>query len=124
MTEVVERFYTAFEAQDLDAMSDVWVHGDDASCTHPGWATLHGWAAISASWFAIFDQSEPMQVFTTDVRVRVEADTAWVTVDENLLGSGSDPAGTTVAALKVLRRDEDGWRIVAHHGSVVNGRPG
>src|SRR5204863_3613287 len=43
------RFYEAFEASDIDAMSDVWVHDDGAVCTHPGWATLHGWAAIAAS---------------------------------------------------------------------------
>ena len=104
-------------------MSDVWVHDDAVSCTHPGWATLHGWAAVSASWFAIFDQSEPMQVFLTDVRVHVVGDTAWVSADENLLGAGSEPGGTTVAALKVLRRHDGRWRVVAHHGSVVVGRP-
>lgn len=105
-------------------MSDLWVHDDTASCTHPGWATLHGWAAISASWFAIFDQATPMQVFVTDLRIQVEGTAAWATLDENLLGAGSDPAGTTVSALKVLRRGPDGWRLVAHHGSVVVGRPG
>jgi len=122
---VVDRFYGAFEARDLDAMSDVWVHDDGVACTHPGWATLHGWAAVAASWFAIFEQSAPMQVFTTDRRVRVEGDLAWVILDENLLGAGSgaDDAGTTVSALKVLHRTEYGWRIVAHHGSVVVGRP-
>lgn len=124
MAQVVERFYAAFEARDLDAMSDLWVHDDSVSCTHPGWASLHGWAAVSAAWFAIFDQSEPMQVFLTDLRIRVVGDAAWVTVDENLLGAGSDPAGTTVAALKVLRRTSSGWHLVAHHGSVVVGRPG
>ncbi len=121
---MVERFYTAFEARDLDAMSDLWVHDDEVTCTHPGWASLHGWAAVSASWFAIFDQSPPMQVFVTDLRIRVEGAAAWVTVDENLLGAGSDPAGTTVSALKVLRRTDEGWPPAAHHGSEVVGRPG
>jgi ketosteroid isomerase-like protein len=121
--DVVERFYAAFEARDLDGMSDLWVHDDTVACTHPGWATLHGWAAVSASWFAIFDQSSPMQVFVTDLRVRIHGDAAWATGDENLLGAAGDPGGTTVAALKVLRREADGWRVVAHHGSVVAGHP-
>ncbi len=120
---VVERFYTAFEERDLDAMSDLWEHSDAVTCTHPGWASLHGWASVSASWFAIFDQSPPMQVFLTDLRIQVVGDAAWVTLDENLLGAGSDPAGTTVSALKVLRRQAGTWRIVAHHGSVVVARP-
>jgi uncharacterized protein (TIGR02246 family) len=123
VSAVVARFYAAFEARDLDAMSDLWVHDDSASCTHPGWAALHGWAAVSASWYAIFDQSPPLQVFVTEERIRTLGDAAWVTVDENLLGAGAEDGGTTVSALKVLRRDGDGWRIVAHHGSVVVGRP-
>ena len=97
---VVERFYAAFEARDLDEMSDLWIHDDSIACTHPGWATLHGWASVSASWFGIFDQSSPMQVFLTDQRVHVDGDIAWVTVDENLLGAASDEVGTTVAALE------------------------
>lgn len=120
---MVERFYAAFEGRDLDAMSDVWVHDDTVTCTHPGWARLHGWSGVLASWFAIFEQSPPMQVFVTDQRVVVDGDAAWVSLDENLLGAGRDEAGTTVSALKVLRRVDDGWRIVAHHGSVVVGRP-
>lgn len=120
---VVERFYAAFEGRDLDLMSDVWVHDDTVVCTHPGWARLHGWAAVSASWFAIFEQSAPMQVFVTDERVSVSGDLAWVALDENLLGVGGDEAGTTVSALKVLQRTGAGWRLVAHHGSVVVGRP-
>lgn len=122
--EVVERFYAAFEARDLDAMSDLWVHDDEVACTHPGWATLHGWAAVSASWFAIFDQVAPLQVFTTDERVRVVGDVAWVTLDENLLGATDEEVGTTAAALNLLQRAEDGgWLLVAHHGSVVEARP-
>ncbi len=123
MRSVVERFYTAFEARDLDAMSDLWAHDDGVACTHPGWARLQGWAAVSASWFAIFDQVSPLQVFVTDERVRIRGDVAWVTVDENLLGAVSDGVGTTVSALNVLERGDDGWRMVAHHGSVVEGRP-
>ena len=49
-------FYEAFEARDIDAMSESWEHSDRVVCTHPGWASLHGWAAV-----------------------------AWVTVDENLI---------------------------------------
>jgi hypothetical protein len=29
-------FYEAFEERDIDAMSDLWEHGDDVVCTRPG----------------------------------------------------------------------------------------
>lgn len=123
MASTIDRYYAAFEAGDLDVLSDLWLHDDTVTCTHPGWARLQGWAAVAASYFAIFDQSPPLQVFVTDQRVQVVGDVAWATLDENLLGAASDPAGATVATVKVLRRTEVGWRFVAHHGSVVVGRP-
>lgn len=116
VSEVVRRYYEAFEQRDLDAMSEVWEHSDRVVCTHPGWRTLHGWGAVGASWFAIFGGPQRMQVILTNELIEVVGDVAWVTVDENLLdveGSG------TVAALNVLVRTDGRWRFVAHHGSPV-----
>jgi ketosteroid isomerase-like protein len=110
------RFYDAFEARDLEAMSDVWEHADRVSCTHPGWRTLHGWGAVAGSWFALFGGPQPLQFILTDERVAVAGDAAWVTVDENLIAS--DGSGT-VAAVNVFVRADGGWRLVAHHGSAV-----
>ena len=108
--------YDAFEARDLDAMSDVWEHADRVSCTHPGWRTLHGWGAVSGSWFALFGGPSPLQFILTNEQVSVVGDTAWVTVDENLI---SADGGGTVAAMNLYVRAGERWRCVAHHGSAV-----
>lgn len=110
------RFYDAFEARSMDLMSDVWEHSDRIECTHPGWRTLHGWGAVSGSWFALFGGPSPLQFILTNEVVSVAGDTAWVTVDENLIGA--DGSGT-VAALNVYVRTGDRWSLVAHHGSAV-----
>ena len=119
MAAVNRAFYAAFEARDMDAMSDVWEHSDRTICTHPGWSTLRGWGAISGSWFALFQGPQHLQFVLTREEVDVTGDTAWVTVDENLLG---DQGGATVAALNLFTREApDGrWRMVAHHGSPVS----
>ena len=109
-------YYEAFEARDLDAMSDVWDHGDDVVCTHPGWKTLHGWGAVAGSWFALFGGPQQLQFILTDERVRVSGEVAWVTVDENLI---SDRVGATVAAVNMFRRVGGRWRMILHHGSPV-----
>lgn len=109
-------FYDAFEARDIDAMSDVWEHADRVSCTHPGWRTLHGWGAVSASWFALFGGPGPLQFILTNEVVTVAGDAAWVTVDENLI---SADGGGTVAAVNLFVRAGERWRLVAHHGSAV-----
>lgn len=113
-------FYDAFEARDLDAMSDVWEHADRVSCTHPGWRTLHGWGAVSGSWFALFGGPSPLQFILTDEVVSVAGDAAWVTVDENLIGVDG---GGTVAAVNLFVLAGERWRLVAHHGSAVAPQP-
>jgi ketosteroid isomerase-like protein len=116
--EANRAFYAAFEARDLDAMSDVWEHSDRTVCTHPGWASLRGWGAISASWFALFQGPQHLQFVLTQEQVEVVGDLAWVSVDENLLG---DQGGATVAAVNLyVRGDDDTWRLVVHHGSPVS----
>ena len=111
-----DAFYEAFEARDLDAMSDLWEHSDRVSCTHPGWSVLRGWGAVAASWLAMFQGPQQIQFILTDEHVELAGDTAWVTLDENIIG---DQAGSTVSALNVFVRSEEGWRLVAHHGSPV-----
>ena len=110
------RFYEAFEARDLDAMSDIWEHSDRVSCTHPGWSVLRGWGAVAASWLAMFQGPQQIQFILTDEHVEVDGDLGWVTVDENIIG---DQTGSTVSALNVFVRGDGGWRLVAHHGSAV-----
>jgi ketosteroid isomerase-like protein len=109
-------FYDAFEARDLDAMSDLWEHDDHVVCTHPGWKSLHGWGAVAGSWFALFGGPQQLQFILTDERVHVDGEVAWVTLDENLI---SEQGGGTVAAVNVFRRVDDRWRLVLHHGSPV-----
>ncbi|MCA1690900.1 MAG: nuclear transport factor 2 family protein [Actinobacteria bacterium] len=110
-------FYSAFEGRDLDAMSRLWEHTERVVCTHPGWATLRGWAKVSASFFALFQNSQHLQFILTNERAEVVGDAGWVSVDENILDVDG---ATTVAALNVFVRDPDGrWVMVAHHGSPV-----
>lgn len=111
-------FYAAFEARDLDAMSEVWLHEDHIACTHPGWATLRGWPAVAASWFALFQGDGAMQFIITNASARAAGDAGWVTCDENLLAG---PQAQTVAATNVFVRHEGAWRLVVHHGSGIVG---
>ena len=109
-------FYDAFEARDMDAMSDIWEHSDRVSAAHPGWSLLRGWASVAASWAALFQGPQRMQFILTEAHVEVVGDVAWVTVDENILDEDSS---ATVTAVNVFVRGEDRWRMVAHHGSAV-----
>lgn len=114
LLEANEGFYAAFEARDLDAMSQLWSHEDHVTCTHPGWAMLRGWPAVAASWFALFQGDGAMQFILTNVVGHVHGEVGWVTLDENLIAG---PQAQTVAATNVFVRQGDRWQLVVHHGS-------
>lgn len=115
MSAANEGFYQAFEAADLDAMSDLWEHSDRVTCVHPGWALLRGWSSVAASWAALFQSPERLQFILTNQRVVVQGSAAWVTVDENIIGTESG----TVTSVNLFVRSDDGWRMVGHHGTAV-----
>jgi ketosteroid isomerase-like protein len=120
LLELNRAFYEAFEARDIDAMSDLWEHTDRVTCTHPGWAVLRGWGAVAASWVAMFQGPQRIQFILTDERAEVAGEIAgeigWVTLDENIIGAET---GSTVSALNLFLRTDRGWRLVAHHGSAI-----
>lgn len=119
-------FYAALESCDLDAMADVWEHSDRIVVTHPGWPMLRGWARVAGSWDAIFRNTGYIQFVLTDELITVVGDSAWVTLDENILQSAASDelSGSKATSVNVFVRDEDDasrWRMVVHHASPVAG---
>ena len=105
-------------------MAEVWERTERATVTHPGWPTLRGWPKVLTSWEAIFRATPYIQFFLTEQRVDVAGDTAWVTLNENILQGSGEAQGAlhdaTVAAVNLfVRTDGGGWRMVVHHGSPV-----
>ena len=118
--EANARFYRAFETLDIAEMDQVWVHGEQARCVHPGWPLLCGWDAVRASWQRIFDNTEEMRFTLSEVSVNVGGDLAWVTCTENIFSEvGERVSVTAILATNVFERTLDGWRMVHHHGSHV-----
>ncbi|HEU5320082.1 MAG TPA: nuclear transport factor 2 family protein [Methylomirabilota bacterium] len=118
-------FYAAFETRDLEAMDRVWAHGEHVRCVHPGWPLLAGWAAVRASWEAIFAGGAEMSFSITDVRALVAGELSWVTCTENILSAaGGQVVVTSILATNLFERGPDGWRMVHHHASHVLGEPG
>ncbi|MEL7210598.1 MAG: nuclear transport factor 2 family protein, partial [Actinomycetota bacterium] len=103
--EANQAFYEAHEARDLDAMTSVWETSDRVVCVHPGWPILRGWTAVEESWRRIFGGPGRNQFIVTNDRVDLAGDTAWVTLDENLVAEG---ATGTIAATNLFVRGPDG----------------
>jgi len=122
-------FYAALELCDLDAMSDVWEQSERAVVTHPGWPMLRGWASVKESWAAIFRNTNFIQFVLTDEHCTVHGDTAWVTVEENILqatgATGESAAdsehlsGSRAVSTNIFVSDGTRWRLVVHHASPL-----
>lgn len=112
------RFYRAFEALDLTAMSALWSHGDHVKCVHPGWSLLCGWGEVRASWEALFKNTAEIRFTLSDVRAERLGAVAWVTCTENILSSDQERiAVTSVLATNLFERDGREWQMILHHAS-------
>jgi ketosteroid isomerase-like protein len=108
--------YKAFETLRLDEMERVWAHDGSVTCIHPGWPIAEGWPAVRETWAVIFENTEDMKFRITDEHIEIVGDLAWVVCIEHV--RSGDAAGL-VLATNVLRRGQEGWKIVHHHGSPV-----
>ncbi|MFF1460500.1 nuclear transport factor 2 family protein [Streptomyces sp. NPDC058330] len=122
-------FYEAVERGDIDALSALWLPGEDltVSCVHPGWPVLSGRGEVLRSYALIMANTEYIQFFLTDVQVAMTGDTALVTCTENILSGGPAEEGNAlgplvgqlVVASNVFRHTPEGWKLWSHHGSPV-----
>jgi len=116
-------YYNAFERQDLELMSQVWEHSERATCTHPGWPTIHGSHTILESYASIFRGPQSLQVILTNEHIMVEGDFAYVSVDENLVDQDGNASATAGLNVFVLGEDHR-WHMIVHHGSPIVRREG
>jgi SnoaL-like domain len=144
-------FYEAISAGDIDALMQLWAEQDDIVCIHPGSPRLVGYAAIRASWEAMFERGS-LQVHASQLHT-VHTDTCAIhNVVEDVIGSmgfgdfdddeseeddddeaheddsgegggmhGSAGRGVYLLATNIYIKTRLGWRMVLHHVSLTPG---
>lgn len=112
------RFYTALAEADLAAMAELWHHGPETECVHPGWDRLRGWPAIKESWALIFQNQGPLLVKPGDPLVHQRGDMAWVTCNETINSQvGATLQINQMLATNIFEWIEGRWQMVIHHAS-------
>ena len=79
-----QKFYDAFNENDLDLMSKAWLNDPGSQCIHPGWDVLNGFEPIIESWRRIFSAAQDLEIKLSHVEVVVSEDLAWIACQENL----------------------------------------
>jgi len=113
-TDCERAFYQAFSDCDLAAMEAVWAE-EDPSCIHPGGALLRGRDEVLDSWAAIFADAVAPRI-RVHVISRVSEGGLAVHLVREQISQGEH--SSHVLATNVFRRVGEGWRMIAHHGSV------
>jgi ketosteroid isomerase-like protein len=112
-------FYEALERADLDAMMRVWAEDEDIICVHPGGARLVGYTLIRSVWQHIFNNDYKFVYRVTQKNVVATPFAVVSSVVLHVSTRNNDTMRAPLAATNVFARGPMGWRIVAHHSSVL-----
>ena len=114
----VESWRQAYEVRSIDALGKLYAHDSDVVVVLDG-LPLIGWKSVEASLKDKLARAKEIHVRLKDVTVTQFAPTvagAIATMTREV-GDGVTTVTENGALTLVLRRDADGWKIVAEHYS-------
>jgi ketosteroid isomerase-like protein len=111
-------FYEALEANDIEAMMEVWAEDEEIVCVHPGGPRIAGYDQVRESWTRILGSGQTLKVQLTD-QVYVQSVMLSIhSLHENIAVGGDAGRQRPVVTTNVYVRQGGGWRMVAHHASA------
>ena len=119
-----EKFYEAFNTQNLNLMQEVWHEDVSIVCVHPGWSPLKGYEAIIKSWDTIFHNTDNLEIKLSHVEIISSAGLAWINCQENLFSiTTTGVQASKVHATNLFKKIGNHWKIILHHASSIPSFP-
>ena len=119
-----QRFYDAFNKNDIELMIGIWLNHSASQCIHPGWDVLIGFENIMTSWQKIFAAAQDLEIKLSHVDVTASENIAWVTCQENLFSIVSSGVQLSkVHSTNLFKMMNGEWKMILHHASPVSGLP-
>ena len=116
-----DAYYKAFESMNMEEMKLCWTQTEDDFCAHPGWDILRGWDEVRASWCAIFENTGFMRVKLSDIAVKINGNSGWISCVENIYTVADNRTfHSKVSAVNIFVNTVNGWKICAHHASALS----
>ncbi|CAJ1937236.1 unnamed protein product [Sphenostylis stenocarpa] len=109
-------FFNIVRDKSLPSMSRFWLNADYVKCIHASGELFSGFNAVMQSWQLVFNWEQGLNFQVRDVRARVLADMAWVTM-KTYVDMDTGPFNVT----NVFEFHNGRWYMVHHHSSVMNG---
>lgn len=119
-------FYEAFSSCNVDALAELWVRGDRATCIHPGFAPLRGHDDVLESFAQVFSSNPPMTISADGVRcVMMSGGRAAVVTCFERAEYGDAGPDATLTATNIFEKSagtSGKWRLALHQaGPVMHG---
>lgn len=116
-----ELFYAAYGSADADAMAEVWLNSDTASCTHPLNGMVSGYDAVIQSWRSLFQTSgKPASITSEILSMEISRNLAWVVCRQQIQNvRGRQIIGGERIATNLFQKSGGRWLVVHHHASPV-----
>jgi ketosteroid isomerase-like protein len=115
--DVEAQLYEALQGGDIERLMAVWSDDDEVACVHPGGPRIVGFAAVRASFDAMFANG-PIPVRPQQVR---RVDSAGCSIHHVLeridIATAEGTQTAWVLATNVYFKTALGWRLVLHHAS-------
>ena len=124
MLEANQKFYGAFNKNDIELMMGIWLNDSTSQCIHPGWDVLNGFEDIMVSWQKIFSAGQDLEIKLSHIEVTASENLAWIACQENLfsvLTSGVQLS--KVHSTNLFKQIHGEWKMILHHASTVRGLP-
>jgi len=115
--DVEAQFYEALQQADLDKLMAVWSEDDEIACVHPGGPRVTGYAAIRASFEAIFANGAVALQPQGVRRLQTLGCAVHHVVERVSIADAQGSRSAWVLATNVYVKTALGWRMVAHHAS-------
>ncbi|KAL0408031.1 UNVERIFIED_CONTAM: F-box protein SKIP8 [Sesamum radiatum] len=107
-------FFRIVKERSLPAMGQLWLNADYVKCFHATGESFSGYNAVMESWQLAFTWDNVADFQIRDVRARVLADVAWVTMNAYV-----DMENGPYLMTNVYEFHNGRWYMVHHHSSAI-----
>jgi ketosteroid isomerase-like protein len=116
-----EAYHAAFGKEDMDLMSDVWLHDQSVRLiVPPRDKILKGWSEIAAEFEGAFEALDIISLNTKDAQTIVGEELAWiVNVHELEMRTGDGQViKPSFFSTHIFQKVDDRWLMVHHQASA------
>ncbi len=117
--QALVRFYRAFNAGDLEMMSEVWAQAEEIAMDNPVGGIKRGWSEIKEVYRRIFSGPAVVYVEYYDYTIHERPETFFtVGRERGAIRIGAEVIPLAIRTSRIFRKIDGRWRQVHHHGSI------